>query len=52
MSWEQYLAIVTEAREEAAAEHNALPTACPNDGEPLISGPHGGLYCPFDGWTP
>jgi hypothetical protein len=26
--------------------------ACPNDGTPLLSGPNGDLYCPFDGWRP
>lgn len=32
---------------------SAMPTACPNDGEPLRPGPPNGgatLYCPFDGW--
>ena len=29
-----------------------VPTACPNDGEPLVRGPGGELRCPFDGWTP
>lgn len=24
-------------------------TSCPNDGEPLRTGPSGQLYCPFDG---
>jgi hypothetical protein len=27
-------------------------TACPNDGEPLRTGPRGVLYCPFDGYRP
>ena len=30
-----------------------LPTACPNDGTPLLEGPPsepGVLYCPHDGW--
>lgn len=26
------------------------PVACPHDGTVLRSGPHGELYCPFDGW--
>jgi hypothetical protein len=33
-------------------ERSADPVACPNDGEPLLAGPHGGLYCPYDGWRP
>ncbi len=27
------------------------PVACPNDGEPLVSGGRGLLVCPFDGWA-
>ncbi len=50
MSWEQYLAIVKEGISEAQAELNSPPQACPNDGEPLRSGPNGQLFCPFDGW--
>ncbi len=30
----------------------ANPRACPNDGEPMLVGPAGQLYCPFDGWRP
>ena len=53
MSWEQLLDIGTEAAQTAAAERTAPPTACPNDGEPLRSGPNGELFCTFDGyrWT-
>lgn len=50
--WGQLLAIVREAREEAEAERERPPVACPNDGEPLLSGPNGELYCPYDGWRP
>lgn len=51
MSWEQLQAITQEARDEARAERAQRPTACPNDGEPLLTGPNGLLYCPFDGWN-
>lgn len=44
MSWEQLIAILGER------EPSAPLSACPNDGEPLRTGPDGGLYCPFDGW--
>lgn len=50
--WYGLLAIYQDAAEELAAEKAQPPVACPNDGEPLKTGPHGGLYCPFDGWTP
>lgn len=29
---------------------NPVPVACPNDGEPLRTGPDGILFCPYDGW--
>lgn len=44
-SWGTLLAIVAEAREAARDELIGTPVACPNDGEPLRSGPRGGLYC-------
>ena len=45
MSWYQLLAIRDEAQDAVR-----LPlVACPNDGEPLRTGPDGQLYCPFDG---
>jgi uncharacterized Zn finger protein (UPF0148 family) len=34
---------------EAADARLAPLVACPNDGEPLRTGPDGQLYCPFDG---
>ncbi|PXY27431.1 hypothetical protein [Prauserella muralis] len=52
MSWEQLLDIYTEAADGARAERETPPQACPNDGEPLRTGPDGELYCPFDGWRP
>lgn len=51
MSWEELLAIGREAADEQRAELSAPPQACPNDGEPLRSGPDGTLFCPFDGWV-
>lgn len=50
MGWGQLLSIYAEAAADRAAEQAAPPEACPNDGEPLRTGPDGGLYCPFDGW--
>jgi hypothetical protein len=52
MGWEQLASIWREQAEQAAAERAAGPVACPNDGEPLRSGPDGRLFCPFDGWRP
>lgn len=51
MSWEQLLSIRAE-QIDAARDADRPPAACPNDGEPLVSGPRGQLYCPFDGWKP
>lgn len=50
MSWEQLIAIRQDQVDTILAEQAAPPQACPNDGEPLRSGPNGGLFCPFDGW--
>jgi len=54
MSWEQLVSIKQEWAEIAqeAEQERSEPKACPNDGEPMLSGPHGELYCPFDGWQP
>jgi len=52
MAWQTLLSILAEARADADAAKTSPPTACPNDGEPLRSGPRGELYCPFDGWRP
>lgn len=51
MSWEQLLDIAREATDLAEAEQSQPPKACPNDGEPLETGPSGVLHCSFDGWT-
>lgn len=52
MSWEQLLGIAREASEELCAEQTRPPVDCPNDGEPLTTGPDGQLFCTFDGWRP
>lgn len=52
MSYEQLADIIAEAIEVHRAEKAAQPEACPNDGEPLLIGSDGGLFCPFDGWRP
>lgn len=51
-SWYALLDISREYRERLAEERTAEPVACPNDGEPLRTGPRGELYCPYDGWRP
>lgn len=51
-SWYGLLSILQEARDLARADASTAPVACPNDGEPLRAGPHGELYCPFDGYRP
>lgn len=50
MSWEQLLNIYRQQAEELARERDDPPESCPNDGEPLTSGPGGSLRCTFDGW--
>lgn len=49
-SWYQLLDITNEIRQTLAEQASALPVACPNDGEPLLTGPNGELFCRFDGW--
>lgn len=51
MSWEQMLSIYAEAVGYAEKERSDPPLACPNDGEPLRSGPNGELFCPSDGYS-
>ena len=50
MSWNQLLTIVKEARDPSFTTKPVV--ACPNDGEPLRSGPNGELFCPYDGYRP
>ena len=51
-SWYGLQEIVAEWRADVAAEVARGFVACPNDGEPLKTGPDGRLYCPWDGWRP
>jgi hypothetical protein len=51
MSWYQLLSIYEEAADLHREEKSRPPAACPNDGEPLITGPDGSLHCRFDGWS-
>jgi hypothetical protein len=47
------LDIAKQAVSEFEQYANRPPTACPNDGEPLIPGPPGSeavLHCRWDGW--
>lgn len=48
--WNSALAIVREARQQDAFWHAQRPTSCPNDGQPLTTGPRGELFCEFDGY--
>lgn len=50
--WYKLLGIIQES--EAIQQQEAVRpvVACPNDGEPLQSGPDGQLFCRFDGWRP
>lgn len=49
MSWNQLLSIIEEAKDIKRQEEQAPLQACPDDGEPLRTGPHNELYCPFCG---
>jgi hypothetical protein len=51
-SWHGLLAVVQEAREMQREDDARLanPVECPNDGEPVLTGPHGERYCPYDHW--
>lgn len=48
--WLGLLAIYQDAAETFAVEKAQPRVACPNDGEPLTTGPDGRLFCKFDGW--
>jgi hypothetical protein len=52
MSWQSLIGIYRAAALERQAEDARPPTACPNDGQPLLTGPDGRLFCDFDGWRP
>lgn len=51
-SWYQLVAITAEARELRRTNAELERLACPNDGEPYLTGPDGLLYCPYDGYRP
>lgn len=50
MSWEQLISIIGDSNDEARTDTSTPPVACPNDGEPLSTGPQGELFCKWDGW--
>jgi hypothetical protein len=50
--WDTLRSIIDEAREFRRWEAQNYPISCPNDGEPLITGPDGHKFCPFDGYRP
>lgn len=47
MAWEQLISIKAEALAYMREERVEPPVACPFDGEPLDTSPHGGLFCPL-----
>ncbi|MFI6304277.1 hypothetical protein ACIBCH_20595 [Amycolatopsis thailandensis] len=51
-SWWGLFDIYREAAEIRRDELERDPEACPRDGEPLVTGPDGELFCRFDGWRP
>ena len=48
-NWRDLQAILSDARLLQREVSRQPLTACPACGEPLRSGPRGGLYCLFDG---
>ena len=48
-SWYGLLDILREGAQLYREEQQRLPEACLDCGEPLRTGPHAELYCPFDG---
>lgn len=50
MGWRQLLDIYAEATDVVRDELSQPPEACPHDGTPLEAGPHGELFCIFDGY--
>jgi len=51
-SWYGLLSVLTEARQYMAEDAERRRMACPNDGQPYLTGPDGHLYCPWDGYRP
>ena len=50
--WYGLLGIYQEAADIILSGADIEAQVCPNDGEPLRTGPDGALYCPFDGYRP
>ena len=50
-NWDVLQNILDTARAELTIERTTAPTACPNDGQPLLVDDQG-LYCPYDWWRP
>lgn len=50
--WWGLSAMIHATRSESEAARRTPPSACPFCGEPLRTGPDGGLFCLFDGWQP
>lgn len=48
-SWYGLLDILREGGQQYREEQQQVPAACPECGEPLRTGPHAEMYCPFDG---
>lgn len=50
--YQSYLNVLANNREEVRRDRDEPPSACPDCGEPLQSGPTSDsrLFCPFDGW--
>jgi hypothetical protein len=51
-SWYGLLDILRDGAQLYREDREREPVACPNDGEPLDTGPDGQQFCPFDGWRP
>lgn len=49
-SWWTLATVIRQSREPSYRQPRLL--SCPNDGEPLRTGPDGRLYCRFDGYRP
>lgn len=52
MAWNQLLQIIQESRDWVQSGRDLERYVCPNDGEPLSTGPNDEWYCKFDGYRP
>ena len=48
--WYSLLSTDQAARDVKETFLQLGPLSCPNDGQPLTSGPDGSLFCEYDGW--